>query len=131
VGQRPEPVECRKTCVRRRPLGETGATTVAVGHIDREKIAIATNRTSFDKMQRDRAKKARAAMKREKRQGNVVEPAEPTEDLPRAVDPEGELSPTELLRRVEDLHRRFESKKISFEEFEDEKAELMRRLPVD
>jgi hypothetical protein len=32
---------------------------------------------------------------------------------------------------VEDLHRRFESKQIDFETFEEEKADLMRRLPVD
>ncbi len=112
--------------------GEPGATTGRVNPIDREKIVIATNRTSFDKMQRDRAKKARAAMKREKRQGNATEPETQSDEFPAAVvDTDEELSPSELLHRVEDLHRRFEAKQISFEEFEDEKAELMRRLPID
>ena len=43
----------------------------------------------------------------------------------------GELSAGELLQRVEDLHRRFEDKKISFEDFEEQKAELMARISVD
>ncbi len=83
-------------------------------------------------MQRDRAKKARAALKREKRQGNVDENATPPEEMtgpPESSDEE--LSPAELLHRVEDLHRRFDAKQIDFEAFEEEKAELMRRLPID
>jgi hypothetical protein len=82
-------------------------------------------------MQRDRAKKARAAQKRERRQGNA-EPVEPTDgELAPVAATDEQLSPAELLRRVEDLHRRFENKQIDFEAFEEEKAELMRRLPVD
>ncbi len=83
-------------------------------------------------MQRDRAKKARAALKREKRQGNAEENPTPAEDgaAPLASSDE-ELSPAELLHRVEDLHRRFDAKQIDFEAFEEEKAELMRRLPID
>ena len=92
-------------------------------------------RTSFEKLQRDRAKKAKAAAKREKRQGGEVDaPADILDDetAPLAgADHEGELSASELLDRVEALHRRFEAKQISFEEFEEEKAELMRRLPID
>ena len=83
-------------------------------------------------MQRDRAKKARAALKREKRQGNVDENASAPDEitsLPESSDEE--LSPAELLHRVEDLHRRFDAKLIDFEAFEEEKAELMRRLPID
>ena len=93
-------------------------------------------RTSFEKLQRDRAKKAKAAAKREKRQGGI-DPDAPTDVLddetaPLAGDDHGgELSASELLDRVEALHRRFEAKQITFEEFEEEKAELMRRLPID
>ena len=92
-------------------------------------------RTSFEKLQRDRAKKAKAAAKREKRQGGEVDaPVDIIDDeaTPLAGDDhDGELSASELLDRVEALHRRFEAKQITFEEFEEEKAELMRRLPID
>jgi hypothetical protein len=83
-------------------------------------------------MQRDRAKKARAALKREKRQGNLDEAAAPPEEGAEPMpSSDEELSPAELLHRVEDLHRRFDAKLIDFEAFEEEKAELMRRLPID
>ena len=90
---------------------------------------MAAQRTSFEKLQRDRAKKAKAAAKREKRleKGTAEEP----EELPPLDDSVGELSAGELLQRVEDLHRRFEDKKISFEDFEEQKAELMARISVD
>ncbi len=83
-------------------------------------------------MQRDRAKKARAALKRERRQGNVDAPAV-TDEVPSGPTESSDevLSPAELLHRVEDLHRRFDAKQIDFETFEEEKAELMRRLPID
>jgi hypothetical protein len=93
---------------------------------------MAAQRTSFEKLQRDRAKKAKQAAKREKRfekgtgeEGeDVLEPLAPAE-------PGTELSAAELLKRVEDLHRLFEDKKISFEDFEEQKADLMARISVD
>jgi hypothetical protein len=91
-------------------------------------------RTSFEKLQRDRAKKAKAAAKREKRQSGGAAP-DPGDDLletPLAGDDhDGELSAGELLERIEAIHRRFDAKQITFEEFEEEKAELLRRLPID
>ena len=90
---------------------------------------MAVQRTSFEKLQRDRAKKAKAAAKREKRLDKT--PDEEVEELPPLDDTIGELSAGELLQRVEDLHRRFEDKKISFEDFEEQKAELMARISVD
>lgn len=91
-------------------------------------------RTSFEKLQRDRAKKAKAAAKRERRQDRSVEPL-PDPDL--AVDGDGaddelgELSAADLLRAVEVVHKRFDAKLISYEEFEEKKAELLGRLPID
>ena len=41
-----------------------------------------------------------------------------------------ELSAGELLQLVEKLHKQFEDEVISFEDFEEQKAELMARLPV-
>ena len=91
-------------------------------------------RTSFEKLQRDRAKKAKAAAKRERRHGGDARQEPSPEETPAplpADSQDGELSAAELLQRIEDIHRRFDAKQISFEEFEEEKAELMRRLPID
>lgn len=91
-------------------------------------------RTSFEKLQRDRAKKAKAAAKRERRQDRSIEPV-PDPDLAvdesRPDDELGELSAADLLRAVEVVHKRFDAKMISYEEFEEKKAELLGRLPID
>ena len=88
---------------------------------------MATRRTSFGKLQRDRAKQAAQAAKRERRleRGNDdgVEEVE--------VPTEGELSPAQLLELIEQIHRQYEAKQIDFEEFEEKKSELLARLPVD
>jgi hypothetical protein len=85
-------------------------------------------RTSFAKLQRDRAKKAKAAQKREKRQDR----SEGVSDEPTVVvDEGGELSAPVLLQLIEEIHRQFDAKEISFEEFEEKKIELLARLPID
>jgi hypothetical protein len=101
---------------------------------------MSANRTSFAKLQRDRAKKAKAAAKRARREGRpsegdhvttaVVDDQEPevSDDLPEWFDGDEEPSPEQLLEMVETLHRQYESNAISFEEFEDRKLELMTRL---
>ncbi|MFZ4517901.1 MAG: hypothetical protein ACOYOP_05910 [Microthrixaceae bacterium] len=89
------------------------------------------SRTSFAKLQRDRAKKAKAAAKRERRlDKDDVEETELEEgfDLPEG---EEELSADELLKLVEQLHADFEAKRIDFEEFEERKTELFARISVD
>ena len=91
---------------------------------------MAAQRTSFEKLQRDRAKKAKAAAKRAKRLEKGTD--EPEEELtPLTSEPGTELSAAELLQRVEELHRLFEAKKISFEDFEEQKADLMARISVE
>jgi len=88
---------------------------------------MATRRTTFDKLQRERAKRAKAAAKREARQ-------ERKEDRGDEVVATSSDSPEDLLARIEDLHKRFEAKQISFEDFEAEKTELFERLaalPMD
>jgi hypothetical protein len=92
---------------------------------------MAAQRTSFEKLQRDRAKKAKAAAKRAKRLEKGSEEPEDEELTPLTSEPGTELSAAELLQRVEELHRLFESKKISFEDFEEQKADLMARISVD
>jgi len=88
-------------------------------------------RTSFSKLQRDRDKKAKAAAKRERRQerssgGGSDEPTNTT-----IAEGTGELSADELLRAIESIHRSYEAKAISYEEYEEQKADLLSRLPVD
>jgi hypothetical protein len=88
---------------------------------------MATRRTTFDKLQRERAKRAKAAAKRERRQ-------ERSEHRDEEVVAPSSDSADDLLARIEDLHKRFEAKQISFEDFEAEKVELYERLaalPMD
>lgn len=100
---------------------------------------MSAQRTSFEKLQRDRAKKAKAAAKREKRQERDAASGTDTDtgtDLDRAAgisvsDYGEELSASDLLELVEALHQQFEAKLISYEEFEEQKAELLGRLPIE
>ena len=88
-------------------------------------------RTSFEKLQRDRNKKAKQALKRERRQtGEGREGAEGEEDLVE-LSTEGELSAAELLAQIELIHKQLEDKVIDFDEFEERKTDLMARLPID
>ena len=92
-------------------------------------------RTSFEKLQRDRAKKAKQALKRERRHGEggpQVTDATETPEAPVTVAPEGgELSASELLTQIELIHKQLDDKTISFEDFEELKTDLMARLPID
>ena len=98
-------------------------------------ISMATRRTSFDKLQRERAKRAKAAGKRERRQ----ERSAGGEDRGsrRSTSPAplgGDLSAGELMQRLEVLHNRFEAKAIDFDTFEEQKRELLEQLaaiPLD
>lgn len=92
------------------------------------------SRTSFDKLQRDRAKKARAAAKREKRFEKQSEEEDTGSDSLERLSTmkEGEeIPPDQLLEMVAELHRQFEDEQISFEEFEDRKMELFALLTTD
>jgi hypothetical protein len=97
---------------------------------------MAKQRSSFAKLQRDKAKKERAAMKRASRlerkaaEESEVEADEST-DAVSLVTGEGEPSPEELLQMVEDLHNRREAGLISQDDFEEAKIELFARLQID
>ena len=43
---------------------------------------------------------------------------------------EEQLTPGELLERIEAVHKRYEAKQISFEEFEEQKTDLLTRLSL-
>ncbi len=89
-------------------------------------------RTSFSKLQRDRDKKAKAAAKRERRQERAANP-EGDEVTSVLVDDDGtsELSADDLLKLIESIHQRFEAGTMTYEEFEEQKVDLLGRLPVD
>ena len=93
---------------------------------------MAKQRTTFAKLQRERAKKAKAQAKRDKRQGKV-----PEEEVDVAPSDDGskiELTAPQSLEEIETLHRRFDAKMIEFEEFEERKTELFEQLaalPMD
>jgi hypothetical protein len=88
-------------------------------------------RTTFDKLQRDRAKKAKQAAKRERRQEKAAENGEETDPDISLPAGEGALTASELMQQVEAITRRLEAGTISLEDFEDAKADLMERLPID
>jgi hypothetical protein len=88
---------------------------------------VAARGTTFAKQERDRAKKAKAALKRERREARDSDKAE--EPVP-TVAGEGDVSPDELLRLVKELHDAYADERLSLEEFEERKAELMARITV-
>ncbi|MCB0995709.1 MAG: hypothetical protein KDB21_11495 [Acidimicrobiales bacterium] len=89
---------------------------------------MAKSRSTFGKLERDRRKKMKAQMKQERRAERAEsEPDEEELDL----TGEGELTAAELLEMVEEIHRRREAGTMTQEDFEDAKAELFARLPID
>ena len=108
-------------------------------------------RSSFAKLQRDRAKAAKKAAKQAARQGSTagVDPfgPAPTADLDGGGDVEvmeastsvvadmldgkEELTAPELLELIETVHKQLENGDITQEEFEDAKVEIFARLPID
>ena len=90
-------------------------------------------RTSFSKLQRDRDKKAKAAAKREKRQERAAGTGEGDEVVDGRIDDDGksELSADDLLKLIESIHQRFDAGTMTYEEFEEQKVDLLGRLPVD
>lgn len=91
---------------------------------------MATSRTSFQKLQRDRAKKEKQIAKRDRRLDKPPEDGDETIDL--ALIPEGEeIPPDQLLKMVAEIHEQFEAGTLTFEEFEERKTELFARISTD
>jgi hypothetical protein len=80
----------------------------------------------------DKAKRAKAAEKRQRRQSGG---ASATEDqattAPIRSSANGYLSDRELLARVEAAHAQLESGAIDHEQFDEIKADLLSRLKID
>jgi hypothetical protein len=94
---------------------------------------MATQRTSFAKLQRDRDRQAKAAAKRDRRQERQTEAATTasSEGLLDEGEAGVEIGAGELLAMVEMVHKEFEAKLIDFETYEERKSALLARLPVD
>lgn len=93
-------------------------------------------RATFGKLQRERDKQAKAQAKRDRRHQPDTE-TEGAHDGP-PVPPGAALPPgssgesaADLLELIARLHRQFENHEIGFDEYDERKAELLRRLPVD
>ena len=82
-------------------------------------------RTTFGKLQREREKQEKAMVKRERRRAA----AEQAEAQP-PRQPAEESTPA-LIDLIADLHGRFEAGQVSFEAYEEQKAELLRRLAIE
>ena len=87
---------------------------------------MATQRSSFAKRERDRAKKAKQAAKREARLEKGTD--EPDEEEPVVQSTE---SAEVIMEKLAKLHEAFDDDKIEFEDFEEQKAELMARMPIE
>lgn len=93
-----------------------------------------TQRSTFAKLQRERAKKAKAAAKREKRHdrgGDTDEIDLEGEAATPEAPPRDEYRTEDTIQQLEDLHKRFEAGTISYERFEETKLELFSRLSID
>jgi hypothetical protein len=89
-------------------------------------------RSSFGKLQRDRDKRAKAAAKRELRQGRSSDTGdEAVDETAEEQAPQSELSTEDVLARVAELHERFDAGQIAFDDFEEQKAALLGQLSVD
>lgn len=91
---------------------------------------MATGRSSFAKRQRDMAKKAKAAQKREKKL-DKTEDDELDELEDEIVDDGPKLSNDEIMEKVADLHRRYDDGQMDLDTFDDERANLMGQISVD
>jgi hypothetical protein len=83
---------------------------------------------SGQKRERERVRLERAAIKRARRQGGTEagdDPASGPDGAPRVVRPQ-----TEVLSDLSALHERFEAERITLEDFESAKADLLAELDV-
>ena len=93
---------------------------------------MSTQRSSFSKLQRDRDKQAKAAVKRERRQNRDanVQSDEAAVGSSIASLTTDESVTAEILLAVEQLHRDFDARTIDFDMYEKRKAELLDRIRI-
>ena len=87
-----------------------------------------TQRSSFAKRERDRAKKAKQAAKREARlEKNTGTQDDEVEDEAAQTTEPADV----VMDKLAKLHEAFDDNRIDFEDFEEQKAELMARMPIE
>jgi hypothetical protein len=86
---------------------------------------LATRRTTFDKRERERSKQAKAAAKRARRQDKSDDP-----EITTSEGNDGGFTTESLLKRIEELHEEYDAGRISFEDFDEQKSELVDRLAI-
>jgi hypothetical protein len=90
---------------------------------------MAKGRESFDRRQRERAKKAKADAKRQRRLTKDDEDNENEEDDGATVDAKP-VDEGAVLGALAKLHEAFEQERIGFDEFEEQRSELLARLQI-
>lgn len=86
---------------------------------------MATKRPSFEKRERDRAKKEKADAKRERRHDRPTgeEGAEAEADVVVAA-----VDEATVLASLDELHRRFDAEEIDFDDFAEQRDALLAQL---
>jgi len=79
----------------------------------------------------DKAKKEKAALKRERRQRPAGDKAETADDAGAVQEVRVAAPPDEVIARLGELHVRFEAEEIDFVEYEQVKGELIALLATD
>ena len=86
---------------------------------------------SFGKRQRDQERLAKAAQKRDRRQGRQSSAAAESEsDSEPVASATGESDNQAILAQIEALHRDFEAHLISFDDYEKQRDELLERIRI-
>jgi hypothetical protein len=85
---------------------------------------MATRRTTSNKRERERSKQAKAAAKRERRLDKS--PDDETEDV--IEFDENSATTDELIERIAAMHEKYDDGQMTFEDFDEEKSELMALL---
>jgi hypothetical protein len=86
---------------------------------------MAKSRESFERRQRERAKKAKADAKRERRMSHEGGPEAPADEAGPQVDENA------VIGKLAELHAAFDNEEISFDDFETRRSELLTHLRVD
>ena len=89
-----------------------------------KELVLAKSRSTFGKRDREMAKVAKANAKRARRDERAdADPVEPT------VNPDG-VSADELVERLKELHESYDDNRISLEDFDAARADLIDRIAL-
>ena len=90
-----------------------------------KELDLAKSRSTFGKRDREMAKAAKASAKRARREERAAQPAEATP----IVDLDGSTA-DQLVIQLRELHDAFEDKRMSFEDFDARRTDLVDRIAV-